>query len=100
STFRLSEISLSDKATSLLDKGLRFFVRSEAANFRFRLCPPKLLQRQPGRFGRSKFRADRSGDLGHRENGFRGHVAIIWNDRGNHVDRAGAFLQKLLRLAV
>src|ERR1700730_16911922 len=75
-------------------------VPSETADFRLRLCPPEFLHRKFCLLGRPKFGADRPGDLRHREDGLGGHVAIVRNDRCDHVDRAGTFLQDFLRLTV
>src|ERR1700740_1200879 len=73
---------------------------SEAAYLCFRLSAAEFLKRGSRNFGCTKLGTEVPWHLGHAQHRLRGDVAIIWQKRGNHIDRAGTLLERNLRLAV
>lgn len=73
---------------------------SETSHFRFCLSTSKFIERACRLFGRAELSAKVSPDLRHAQDGFGCDVAIVGQQRRDHVDGAGALIDRLSRFAI
>ena len=73
---------------------------SKAAHLRFGLRAPQVGEGVLRDGGAAENPADLAGRLAHRRDRLAGHIGVVGKERGDHVDRAGALLQRLARVSV
>src|SRR3982074_2185600 len=99
-TEKLRSARVGSSRRSQLTMRITDSVRLEAPYFGFPLRTPEIVERVGRRLGIAELRAEISLHLRHAQHGLGRNVAVIGNDRGDDVDRAGALLDRLPRLAI